>query len=529
MEPSPSKSSIGGPLFALSTIGELYVRAIRRHGDQEALVDEHGSLTYRELGHRVAGIVECLRGHGLSRGDSIAQLSGNKIDAVCVIAAAFVAGLRYTPLHPLGAEDDHAFILRDAQIDCLVVDEHRFGDRGERLVPHLQGKRVVLSHGNSSFAAPLDSLAPAVARQLPRCEAAFEDIALIAYTGGTTGKPKGVVHRHRSLIANLFISMSEWDWGVPARFLAVTPISHASFLFILPVLLRGGTVALAGSFTPHGFGELVRRHAISTTFLVPTMIRALVEEYAAVGELPSLQTIIYGAAPIAPDRLHAALERYGNRFAQLYGQTEAPNAVCMLFKRHHDMTRPERLASCGVVLAGNEVRILREDGTEATTGEPGELCVRGPLVMDGYWNRPDETAQALRDDWLHTGDVARADEDGFLYLIDRRNDVIITGGFNVYPREVEDVLATHRDVAQSCVFGIPDDKWGEAVCAAVVLREGADTEPDELAAHVRAGKGPIQAPKRIDFVGRLPLTPLGKIDRRALRAPYWGSKARGVN
>jgi fatty-acyl-CoA synthase len=513
-------------LYWPSTLGELYVRAFHRHSDETALIDDRVELTYRQFGRRASAIVARLQEAGLRPGHSIAQLSSNKVEAVCVVAASFIAGLRYTPLHPLAGEDDLAFILEDAEIDCLVIDETQFLDVGARLAQRTPRLRAIFTHGAAPFATALPTNEAAL---VDRCDASPDDIALIAYTGGTTGRPKGVVHRHRSLITNLMISMSEWDWGAPARFLAVTPISHASLLFVLPVLLRGGTVVMAAGFTPLQFGQQVSRHEITTTFLVPTMIHALVREWSEIGPLPSLQTIIYGAAPIAPERLRESIEVIGPRFAQLYGQTEAPNAVCMLFKRHHDLGRLERLASCGVVLAGNVIRILRADDTEAAVGEAGELCVRGPLVMDGYWRRPDETSQALRKGWLHTGDIATVDQDGFVYLIDRARDVIVTGGFNVYPSEVENALSTHAAVKQCCVFGVPDEKWGEAVRAAVVLHPSAQVTANELIAHVRSLKGPVQTPKAIEFVGVIPVTALGKVDRRTLRAPHWEGKTRAIN
>jgi len=500
------------------TMGDLVVRAVERGGSAIALCDAHETLTFEGMGERIAGFVAALADAGLQPGDSIAQLSRNRIDAVCVLGAAFVLGLRYTPLHPLASEADQAFILEDAEIDCLVVDERNFSDRAERLRARLSGDRWLFSHGAASFGRSLRELCPA--RPGPLASSArASDIGLIAYTGGTTGKSKGVVHRHRSLVANVLISLAEWDWNHPERFLAVTPISHAAFLFLLPVWLKGGAVYMSEAFSAQTFAQTVKSQGITSSFLVPTMIYALLDDpQLDPADLRSLQTIVYGAAAISPPRLAEAIRRIGPKFAQLYGQTEAPNAVAMLFKRHHDLDRPERLASCGAPLAGLDVRLLDEAGRPAEPGEVGEICVRGPLVMDEYWKRPHETAEALQGQWLHTGDLARADAQGFLTIVDRRKDMLISGGFNVYPREVEDALVSHPAVAQACVVGLPDERWGEAVAALVVLKPSAVVSGADLVDHVKRLKGSIQAPKVVRLAHEIPLTSLGKPDKRAALA-----------
>lgn len=510
------------------TLGEMFVRAIERNGDLPALDDTRERLTYREFGIRVANVASILRAVGLTRGQGLAQLSLNRNDAVCVIAAAFLLGLRYTPLHPLSSVADHAFVINDAEIDCLVFDEQKFEAQAHSLTAQTSRPLTVfrldeLVTGNTRSTQPGQCVGTLV------CDAQSEDIALIAYTGGTTGRPKGVVHRHHSLTANLLISMAEWDWGEPRRFLAVTPISHAAFLFILPVMLRGGLFCMLPSFSVADFTRVVRQNAITTTFLVPTMIYALLDQMASFQDLASLQCVIYGAAPISPHILREAITRIGPKFSQLYGQTEAPNAVTMLFKRHHDITVPGRLESCGVALAGDDVRLLGPDGREVCGGELGEICVRGPLVMDGYWKRPEETAAAFADGWLHTGDIARRDLDGFYFIVDRKKDVIITGGFNVYPREVEGAIYQHPSVAQCCVVGIPDEKWGEAVTAFVVLKDEKPATEDEIRALVKKKKGAVYAPKGVHFLEQLPLTALGKIDRKVIKQKFWHDTKRHVN
>lgn len=511
------------------TMGELFVRALRRNPqDTVAVWDDAEELTYAAFSERVAGFAGAMRAAGLRRGDALAQLSRNRVDAICTIAAAFLVGMRYTPLHPLASTADHAFILQDAQIDALVIDDVHFAHVVPALREALKPHARIFSHNAKVGFALRYVSAPSAADALA-CDARAEDIALIAYTGGTTGRPKGVVHRHRSLVTNLLLTMGEWEWRDPIRFLAVTPISHAAFLFVLPVLLRGGSFGMSSGFTADGFAALVERRAVTATFLVPTMIYLLLDRSEDANRaLQTLDTVIYGAAPISPQRLRLAIERLGPIFSQLYGQTEAPNAISMLFKRDHDPARLDRLTSCGVPLAANQVVLLDEHSDVVPVGQVGEVCVRGPLIMEGYWNRPEETAATLQDGWLHTGDLARQDPDGFLTLVDRKKDLIISGGFNVYPREVEDVIAGHPAVAQCCVVSSPHPKWGEAVTAVVVLRKDASASSEEIMTWVKAAKGSAMAPKVVEFIATMPLTSLGKLDRKSLRARFWSPHGRQI-
>ena len=516
-------------LYDGCTVGHLFRRAIERGGDRIAFVDDDTVLTYRQFGARLSGIVQALEARGLTRGDAVATLSDNRVDAYLVTAAANTMGVRSTAMHPLGSADDHAYILSDGGIGTLVFDPAAHGERARLLAERAPGLQL-LALGPSTLAP--DLLADAASRPpaplVPR--AAPEDVANLTYTGGTSGRPKGVMTTHRVRVTMVMSELAEWDWPADPRFLAITPITHAAGAIVLPVLMRSGTVIVARGFEPARFAALVRAHRATMSFVVPTMLYRLLDD-PALGDdaLSSLEVVIYGASPIAPARLAEAVRRYGPRFMQLYGQTEAPNAITALRRADHDpVAHPERLASCGVPIGPIQVALLDEAGAEVPDGEVGEICVRGPLVMAGYWNRPEETEQAFRHGWLHTGDLARRDDAGYLYIVDRSKDMIVSGGFNVFPREVEDVLTTHPAVAAAGVIGVPDDTWGEAVKAVVVLRPGMHVEAAELIALVREAKGPVQAPKSVDFVASLPLTGLGKPDKKALRAKYWGGSTRGV-
>jgi fatty-acyl-CoA synthase len=254
--------------------------------------------------------------------------------------------------------------------------------------------------------------------------------------------------------------------------------------------------------------------------MVPTMIGALLDHpRLREFDVSSLETIFYGASPISPARLKAAIAHFGKIFFQFYGQAEAITTVTVMRREEHDVSSDLRLASCGRPVAEAAVRLVDAAGAEVPDGDPGEICVRGPLVMSGYLNKPSETAEAFRGGWLHTGDIAVRDPDGFLRLVDRAKDLVITGGFNVYPRAVEDVLESHPAVASASVFGIPDNHWGEIVAAAVVLRDKT-IDVTELMTYVRLRKGPVQTPKRVEVVDRIPLTAVGKPDKKALRKMF---------
>ena len=267
--------------------------------------------------------------------------------------------------------------------------------------------------------------------------------------------------------------------------------------------------------------------------LVPSMLYALMDHPdSQTRDLSSLETVYYGASAINPVRLAEAIRRFGPIFAQYYGQSEAPMAITYLAKGDHD---EKRLTSCGRPTLFARVALLGEDGNPVPQGEPGEICVSGPLLAGGYWNLPDATAETFKDGWLHTGDMAREDEDGFYFIVDRVKDMIVTGGFNVFPREVEDVVAEHPAVAQVCVVGAPDEKWGEAVTAVVVLRADAASDDAaieamtaEIQAAVKDRKGSVQSPKRVVVVDALPLTGLGKPDKKAVRAQFWEGAGRAV-
>ncbi len=513
-------------LYQGGNMGDLLIDAIQRGGERVAFIHGEQQTSYREFGEQLSRMVQALTAHGLAKGDPVATLSTNRPEAFLVTAAAYLMGLRVTWLNPNSSEDDHVYMLRDSGVQWMLVDPPHYG--GRALALQARAGKALRMAGLGPWQGQLDMLAEA-ARFGPQrlvARASADDVCVLMYTGGTTGRPKGVVHTHRVHEAMVLMELAGWDWPAEPRFLATTPITHASGTIIMPVLLRSGTFIMQAGFEVGSFCRLVEQHRVNATFMVPTMIYVLLDSpLRREHDLSSLAMVIYGAAPMAPARLTEAIGVFGPVFMQIYGQSEAPMALTVLHAREHEPERqPQRLASCGTPMAGIQLRLLDEHGVEVAEGEVGEICARGPLVMAGYWNKPQETAAALRHGWLYTGDLARRDADGYLYIVDRSKDMIISGGFNVFPREVEDVLSQHPAVAAVGVVGVPDPKWGEAVHAMVVLRPGAeggeagtDALGAELMALVRLRKGAVQTPKHIAFVAELPVTTLGKIDKKAMR------------
>lgn len=506
-----------GQLYSGGSLGNLIVQACRRWRDRPALKAPGVCYSYTELGDAIARALAVFAEAGLVRGQGLAIMAPNLAETAIVNAAAMVAGLRVTPVSMLTSDEDLHFILQDSAVDAILLN----GERLTRVSPVLSAlpqKLCVFTVGACAGDRDVAALMRAARPARLRNHAHSDDIAVIAYTGGTTGRPKGVVHTHRSTLATVMMATSEWEWPSSLNVLAVTPVSHAAGILCYPAWLRGGAFHLLPTFDPIAMARYIREEGVTTTFLVPTMIYRLIDEARTQGlNIEPLQTIIYGGAPIHVPKLIEAIEAFGPIFMQLYGQTEAPTCIAYLARSQHDVMRPDRLASCGMPLAGLDVALLDAQGEVVPDGDAGEIAVRGPLVMQGYWRRPEETADALRDGWLHTGDIGRFDADGFLTIIDRSKDMIISGGMNIFPSDIERVIAAMEGVAACAVVGIADLRWGEAVTAAVVREGPASPSAEAVTAEVRLRRGPAAAPKHVIFVDALPLTPIGKVDKKALR------------
>ena len=511
----------------------LLVEGLNRYNDEPCLLLGDKVASYREVRESTSQLVQALQAKGLGRGSRIAVISANRPEVLSNIAAMQLAGCIGTPLHPLGSLDDHAYVLEAAEIDALIYDPTAFDAHAAKLRERVPGLRQLLAFGPTDSGEDYLALAAGFDPQpLVAPDVLPDDVSSISFTGGTTGKPKGVMSTQRLAAYMAQIQMAEWEFPSDLRMLIATPLSHAAAAFFVPVLQKGGAFYVMQGFSPDGFFDMVERHRITCTMLVPVMLYFLLDSpRAATADMSSMETIFYGASAISPARLREGIEKWGPIFYQFFGQSEAPMVLANMRRAEHDLDKPHRLASCGRPTPWVHLTLLDPEGLPVARGEPGEICVRGPLVMKGYKDMPEQTAEAFAGGWLHTGDVGKLDEEGFLYIVDRTKDMIVTGGFNVFPREVEDVLATHEAVGQVAVIGVPDPQWGEAVKAVVVLRPGfaADAALTQaLQALVKQAKGSVQAPKSVDYVDAIPLTPVGKPDKKALRAGYWQGSERGV-
>jgi fatty-acyl-CoA synthase len=493
--------------------------ALRHYPERDAFIHGDRRLTYAETAQQISQIQQLLESLGVGYQGQVVVLSKNAPEVWLVQAAAYLIGARYSGLHPLGSVDDWAFICDDAEAEVLIVHPF-FAEAARQIAERCPGIRHVLVVGESEVGDDLRvRMREFDPRPLEPGPATAEDTAWLQYTGGTTGKPKGVMVPQRAMLQMYTVPMGFWQLPEVPRFLAVAPITHAGTVGIFSSLLRGGSIVLLEDFDPGTVLRTIEEHRISWTVWVPTMIYALLDNTdPSKYDLSSLQTVIYASSPIYPSRLEQALNVFGNVFVQCYGMSEAAATITVLPKEDHDpVNRPSLLTSCGKPLPSTQLEIHDDDDQPVPVGTPGEVVLRSQNVMTGYWKMPELTAEAMRNDWFHTTDIGVLDKEGYLHLVDRKKDMVITGGFNVYPREVEDVIAKHPAVASVAVVGLPDPKWGEAVTAYVVLHPDVSLDPADVKALVREAKGAHQAPKHVVIIDHLPMTSVGKIDKKQLR------------
>jgi fatty-acyl-CoA synthase len=503
---------------------DIVVNALSWGRDRLVAIGVQGErLTAGELAADVSRIQQFITAM-TPRPKRAAVLARNRLELLAVQTALSLAGVVVTALHPMGAIEDYLYVFEDAGIDTLLFDADHYSDMAAQLAERAPGLIHILAMGGDGAVAPniLAAAATFTAQPLAVPPTDPDSLYRIAYSGGTTGKPKGIMVSHRSAAISTITQLITWEWpSAQLRHLICAPLSHSGGAMLTPVLVKGGYMVVLSAFEPVAVMEAIQQHRITSILMVPTMVIALIDHPRfSEFDLSSLEVVFYGASSFPTARLRDAIGKLGPVFFQFYGQAEAPMSVTVMRRDEHDVTDMVRLSSCGRPTPLVRVTLLDDDCREVPDGTPGEICVRGPLLMSGYLNKPEETKAVFAGDWLHTGDVAIRSPDGFLRIVDRKKDMIVTGGFNVYAREVEDVLTDQPGVRQAAVIGVPDPKWGEAVKAVVVLEPGVTVDAATLIAAVRDKKGPVQAPKSVDFVDALPLSPLGKPDKKVLRQRY---------
>lgn len=517
-------------------IGDFIAKAARRFPDREVLVDGERRMKARELLDRAYRVSNALLGLGLEKGDRVAVLLQNCRQCVECFFGIYCAGLVLVPMNARNSAREHLYILQDSGA-AAVLAGGGFIEGLASILPEAGSVRHVVCvtgqpHGNM---LDYEKLIGRASAEEPGAAISEEDMISLRYTSGTTGRPKGVIHDHRSNITALFNSLMDGLGIEKGDVIALMgPVTHASGAMILPHILRGAKVIILSGFDAAGILKLIEKERVTTLYLVPTMIVMLLARPDLKNhDLSSLKTIRYGASPISPEILKRGIEAFGNVFVQGYGLTEGSMPLTLLTKQDHMMDGTEerirRLGSVGREVTVACVRIMDEAGNILPPGEIGEIVIRSDQNMRGYWNNPEATAEALRGGWLHTRDMGYMDEEGYVFLVDRKDDMIISGGFNVYPREVEDVLYMHPSVLEAAVFGVPDETWGEAVKAAVSVKKGMTLAEEEIIEHCRKHLAGYKKPLSVDFLADLPKSANGKILRRELKEPYWKDKTRRVN
>ncbi len=491
--------------------------------------------TYREAQAAVNRLANAFISAGLRVGDRVAVLSKNSIEYVLIYFAASKAGVAVVPLNYRLAVPEWTYILDDVQPRMLIADGQYLAT-----IDGFRSKLVTVEHFVALGAAGLvgwESFHDWVTDEPstpPDCLVTEESDAYQMYTSGTTGHPKGAVLTHRAVTANVRQIGHVLQLEPGERSLVVAPLFHAAAVpSTFTCVSRGGCLYIQEDFDPSEVIRALSEERICYAVLVPAMIQACLVGVpdAAKRSYDSLRLVYYGASPIAEQTLRWAMDAFQCGFVQSYGMTEATQALTFLSPADHRRgldEQPELLLSSGSPATETEIRIVADNDTPLPNGTPGEIVARGPQLMRGYWDRPDESAEVLRGGWLHTGDVGSVDDEGYLYVQDRLKDMIVSGGENVYPRVVEDALFGHPDIADAAVIGVPDERWGETVKAVVVLRTGTTTTEEEIIGFCRGKLGSFELPRTVDFVDALPRNPSGKVLKRVVRERYWAGQNRRV-
>lgn len=502
---------------------DFFWRAVRRWPDRIAIDAPDGAVRYRELGRDVAALAAGYQAIDPAPQSRVAICATNGKAHLVALLAALASGKVWVPLNPRSTQREIQRILDTTEPTIVVADAASadlvVGASGFRIICDAQGGRGG-SDAGASTVAPNVSLAKLIAANdgaSPRTFDLPDDATqAIKFTGGTTGTPKGVMQPYRAWMANVANQIHTWRLSEHDRYVVAAPITHGTSTYVLPVLAQGGCLVIPSEAGAPGVREAFRDCGGTISFMPPTLIYKLMGlSGVSRHDFPQLRLLIYGGAPMPPEKIREARAFFGPVLATHYGQTEAPQILTAM--RPEDFADRARWSSVGAATWFSEVAVVSPDGKHLPPGEIGEVVARGDLLMTGYWRLPGKTAETLIDGWLHTGDRGYLDDAGFLYLKDRIRDVIITGGFNVYPIDVENALGQHPSVFESAVFGLPDDLWGEAVQAAVQLRAGRSATEAELSAFVREKLGPVHTPKRIYFFDDLPRSAVGKVAKSAVR------------
>jgi acyl-CoA synthetase (AMP-forming)/AMP-acid ligase II len=491
--------------------------------------------TFDDVGTLSCRIANALLAAGMGRQKVGAVWAANHpVPWTCTLGL-WRAGMAWMPVNPGGALEETQQLLDS--FDCEVLFFQKvFAPAVDAMRARLPKiKLFICIDGSVPGATGLVEWVEGQPSSKPRVDYQPDDTVALMPTGGTTGQPKGVMNTHRSFqtfCAHFMITCS-YEAHEKAVNLAAAPMTHTAGVLSLTCTARGGMVVVLSKPDPNALLNAIERHKVTEFFLPPTVIYRLLDMAGIEArDFSSLKYFICGAAPMSAEKLRRAIAVFGPVMMESYGQTEAPGAIAMKRPEENfvdgEIATDERLLSCGRPMPLTQVAIMDNDAKLLGPGETGEICVRGDLVMKGYYKAPEKTSEAIADGWLHTGDVGHFDSDGYLHITDRKKDMVISGGFNVYPSEVEQVIWAHPAVQDCAVIGVPDAVWGESVKAVVELNPGAQVPAEDLINLCKQKLGSVKAPKSVDFIASLPRSANGKVLKKDLRALYWAKQGRNI-
>ena len=497
-------------------------RDLAERGERERLWFEERSYTNRELHDASCRLAGSFAQLGISQDDRVVVLMPNCPEVLISYPAIWRVGAVVVPVLFMLEADELSYILQNSQAKAVITTPELLAK-----VRHAQGDRalhvIVVTHGQNEVSAPclrFESLAQLGEPLLEAAARAPDDLAVVLYTSGTTGQPKGVMQTHNNLSAN---ALNSWNTAVekdPGVSLLVLPLAHTFGLSALVSgYLFGGRAVLVRKFVPHEALAMIERHRVTVMAGVPTMFMYMLMTPGSF-DTSSVRRWIVGAAPMPTEQLQKFEQRFGGRMLVGYGLTEASPTIAV--EREEEPRKP---GSTGRPVEGVRVRIVDEARCELPQGQVGEICAAGENITRGYLGMPEATAECFQDGWLYTGDMGYLDDDGVLFVVERKKDLIIRGGLNVYPKDVEEVLYRHPAVAECAVVGVPDPMLGEQVCACVVLKSGVDASPEALIAHCQLSLAKYKTPRYIELMSSLPKTPIGKVQKKELRK--WASEKLG--
>jgi len=511
---------LNGPTFTLASMLEANAR---NYADAPAIVFEGKTLSHAQYLTQAKRLASAWTKLGLVKQDRVAVMSRNRLEICEIYAASEVGGFVTATISFRFAPPEVQYIVNDS-LPRILVFEEEFAGLIDSIRDSLKSVEHFVCIGDAPdwavsyhdvFRTGEDNIAADVQET---------DICSLIYTSGTTGRPKGVMLTHRGKVACANSISSLMAAGPEDRILLMMPMFHVGAKdMALGQSWRGGAIFLHRDFDPELILRTIQDEKITITHMAPTMIQMVldhprIDDY----DLSSLRMIVYSAAAMPTALLRRGLAKLGPVFLQMYGQTEGSGIVLPIEAHRPDGDERDRrrLQSIGIPFPGVLVRIVNDDGEDCAVGEPGEILLRGPIMMQGYWNNSSATIETLRDGWLHTGDMGKFDEDGYVYLVDRKKDMIVSGGENIYSREVEEALYQHDAVANAAVIGVPDEKWGESVRAVIQLREGASATQADIIAHCRTLIAGYKCPKSVVFVNDIPKLPSGKINKIVIRKEH---------